>query len=275
MAVICSEHSLALGEALIGTAPAEPLVLVIEQSGPWGRDAVAALPPELPAHAAAAGARIQVVRRQTGRYDCARPAAWLAGVGAFLERLDIERPADLLDLDLAAGAGTPEADPLVLVCTHSTRDPCCARHGLPLHRALARFEPWHSSHLGGHRFAGTLAVLPAGVWLGRVPAAGAAALVGEVVAGRLPLDHLRGVAGRPPAVQAAELHVRRALGLTGVGDVTGRVDGDVVRVLTPRGELVATARWEPTGTVRPLSCGEGAKTEDPGKWSITVPTLET
>jgi hypothetical protein len=276
MAVICSEHSRELGEDIGATAPEESLILVVEQSGPWGRDAVAALPDGLAEHAAAAGARIQVVRRQIGRYTCDRPHAWLAGVGAFLERLDIRHPSDLLDVELARGAGAPDPVPLVLVCTHSTRDPCCARHGLPLHRSLSAFAPWHASHLGGHRFAGTLAVLPAGVWLGRVAAADGPGVVGEVVSGRLPLAHVRGVAGRPAAAQAAELHARRRLGLTGLGEVVAAVGGDeVVRVRTPGGEHVAHVRREPTGTVRPLSCGEGAKTEDPGRRSVAIPTLES
>jgi (2Fe-2S) ferredoxin len=269
--VICSEESEALGEELIGTAPEERLVLVVEQAGPWGRDATERLPAELLERAAQAGARIQVVRRQTTRYECDRPAVWLARVGETLERFDVD---DLREVTVEPGSGTPDPDPLVLVCTHSTRDPCCARRGLPLHRALARFEPWHSSHLGGHRFAGTLAVLPAGVWLGRVPPERADAVVGDVLAGRLPLDHLRGIAGRPAAVQAAELHVRRALGATALDAVSGALDGERVRLRTPLGEIDATARLEPTGRVRPLSCGEGAKTEDPGRWSVAVPTLE-
>ncbi len=257
MDVICAETSLALGEELIGTAPEEERVLVVEQPGPWGRDATERVPPELLERAAELGARVQVVRRQTARYECERPQAWLAHVGGTLERLD----------------GEPVDGPLVLVCTHSTRDPCCARRGLPLHRALARFEPWHSSHLGGHRFAGTLAVLPAGVWLGRVAPEEAEVLVGEVLAGRLPLGHLRGVAGRPASVQAAELYVRRALGLNAIAEVSGRLDGDAVRLAIPGGELTATVVREPTGTVRPLSCGVSGKNEDPGIWRVAVPTL--
>ena len=38
---------------------------------------------------------------------------------------------------------------------------------------------WHSSHLGGHRFAPTMAVLPAGLWLGRVPARRGAGVLGR------------------------------------------------------------------------------------------------
>jgi hypothetical protein len=279
--VICSERSEALGEDMGATAPAEARVLVVEQSGPWGRDAVfesglSQIAEELTAHAAAHGARIQVVRRQTRRYGCERPHVWLASIGGTLERLDVGSPAELLDVPLAPGAGTEDPDPLVLCCTHSTRDPCCARRGLPLQRALVASgaRAWHASHLGGHRFAATMAVLPLGVWLGRVPAAAAAEVMGTLRAGHLPLAYVRGLAGRPPAVQAAELRVRRALGLTALDAVSAVAEAGGVRVRTPAGEHLAQVRHEPSGAVRPLSCGDGAKVEDPGIWRVSVPTLK-
>jgi hypothetical protein len=68
--------------------------------------------------------------------------------------------------------------------------------------------------------------------------------------------------------------VRRRLGLTAIDAVAGELDGERVRLRTPDGELEASVTWEPTGTVRPLSCGPAAKTEDPGRWVVTVPTLE-
>ncbi len=271
MSLICSEHAEALGEDMGGTAPPEPLVLVLEQPGPWGPKAP--VPDELAARAAAAGARVQVVRRRTGRYTTERPAAWLAGFEPgrrFLERLDLDLPGDL-----EPGAGTPETEPLFLVCTHSTRDPCCARRGLPLQRALAATATptWHSSHLGGHRFAATMAALPLGAWLGRVPAEAAGEVARLLRAGRLPLAHMRGLAGRPPAVQAAELAVRRREGLDGVDDLAVEAfDGDRhVRLRAADGRrFTLDAVLEPTGVIRALSCGPGAKTEDPGRWVVTV-----
>jgi hypothetical protein len=59
----------------------------------------------------------------------------------------------------------------VLVCTHGTRDRCCATFGYPVYNRLRRaFERdssgssrvWRVSHLGGHRFAPTLIDLPDG-----------------------------------------------------------------------------------------------------------------
>jgi hypothetical protein len=289
----CAERAEALGEDMTGTAPAEAGVLVIEQPGPWGRDAVSEsglrpLAADLEAHAAAAGFRIQVVRRATRRYAAERPAAWVAGLlpgTRFLERLDLGDHRALLDLDLdpgrPTGAGILQDEPLLLCCTHSTRDACCARRGLPLHRALTATgtETWHASHLGGHRFAATMAALPLGVWLGRVPVEEAADVVALLREGRLPIDHLRGRAGVPPAVQAAEIAVRRHAGLDHVDDlvVEGAGDDGEVTFATRDGRtFAAQVRRVPTGHARAVSCGPDAKVEDPGRFEVIIsnPRLE-
>jgi hypothetical protein len=285
-ALPCAERAEALGEDLSGSAPSERGVLVIEQSGPWGRDAVTEsglrpLAADLTAHAAAGGLRIQVVRKATRRYAAERPAAWVAGFvpGArFLERLDVDAPGDLLALPLSAeapsGHGTLEDELLALCCTHSTRDPCCARRGLPLHRGLvgAGLRTWHASHLGGHRFAATMAALPLGVWLGRVPAEEAGAVAALLQEGRLPLAYVRGVAGQPPAVQAADVAVRRHAGLDRLDDLRCvAFEDDVARFEAASGEAFAVrVRHVPTGTVRAVSCGPDAKTEDPGRFEVEL-----
>lgn len=287
----CSALSLALDEELAGTAPAETGILVLEQTGPWGRDALAESPCPLDAAnalaeaAKAAGLRVQVVRRATRRYTMDRRRAWLACVRSearFLEAHVVDDPRELLDLDLAGvaagrptGRGTLEREPLYLACTHSTRDPCCARLGLPLARELSRHAPrgrvWHSAHLGGHRFAATMAVLPHGLWLGRVPATAAAEVVAAIAAGRMPVDLLRGRAGLQPAAQAAEIALRREEGIDGVDALcVDRVTDGLVELSAPGGGRWALeVRHEPTGRVRPLSCGRAAKQEDPGHFVVT------
>jgi hypothetical protein len=288
---LCSQLSTDLEEDMAGTAPTERGVLVLEQPGPWGRDALleSPCPPDaakaIAAAAEAAGLRVQVARRHTRRYSLDERRAWLACVTPghrFLESLTLEDPARLLDLDLAGvaggrptGAGTLEDGPLYLACTHSTRDSCCARFGLPLARELTRAAPrgrvWHSSHLGGHRFAATMAVLPHGLWLGRLPAEAADAVVAAVAAGRIPLAHLRGRAGLACEAQAADLALRREHGLDGLDDVavTGG-DGDDIHLATRDGRtFTVTVRREPTGRIRPLSCGPDAKQEDPGRFVVS------
>ncbi|HXW78830.1 MAG TPA: sucrase ferredoxin [Acidimicrobiales bacterium] len=62
---------------------------------------------------------------------------------------------------------SPDAD--VLVCTHGRRDACCGARGIELLNQLVQQASlgvpvrwWRTSHTGGHRFAPTAIVLPAG-----------------------------------------------------------------------------------------------------------------
>jgi hypothetical protein len=258
---------------LTATAPSGAAYLLLEQPGPWGRKAPStshldrALGAELDARAKAARVTLLLVRRP-GRHPDTHPgrravlvAHTLAG---HLERGQIERPADLLDLDfeaLAAGAdvglGIRPEGPVVLVCTNARRDRCCAITGRPLVEALAATnhggELWESAHIGGHRFAPTVLLLPSGVTLGRASAGN----VLEALQGRLPLEAYRGRAGLDRVAQAAETYVLRLLdrstrlqvgGPEGVGpwQVTVRDhDGHVWRV-----EVA-----QQSGRARPESCG--------------------
>ena len=109
-----------------------------------------------------------------------------------------------------------------LVCTNGARDPCCAIRGPAVAQALARVLPGQvseCSHLGGHRFAANVLVLPEGLCFGRLDARSAVALAAELEAGRLPLEHLRGRTALEPEQQAAEILVRRELGLDGLDDL--------------------------------------------------------
>ena len=104
--------------------------------------------------------------------------------------------------------------PRYFVCTNGQRDLCCARFGLPLYNLLReRFgeRVWQVSHLGGHRFAPNVLVLPQGVLYGRVGTAVGDAgdesveqFAAEVEAGAVPRRHLRGRSCYPKPVQAAE-----------------------------------------------------------------------
>ena len=164
--------------------------------------------------------------------------------------------------DLPAGdleQGDPLALPVVLVCGHGRRDACCARLGRPLFESISHhFAPdqlWQSSHLGGHRFAPNVLVLPHGVQLGRLPVERAVEVAGLLSDGRIPLDLYRGRTLYAPSVQAAEHAVRSATGADGVAAVRlVSHEGDLVRFATPAGELTARVE-ERQGPVVPVSCG--------------------
>ncbi|MBS2936228.1 sucrase ferredoxin [Nocardioides sp. J2M5] len=232
----CALASLTDGEPLAGTAPADPDVLLVEAPGPWGRDAVAdnRLPEVVRAHLASLDLKVFLLRRPDGG---AGPGTHVYRARATATGFDVrsavlDHPEDLLDLDLDALA--PHDGPLWLVCTNGKRDRCCAELGRPVAGLLAEHWPegtWETTHLGGHRFSATLLALPSGITLGRLSTSDALAACEAVVRGDVPLEWVRGRAGRPGLEQARELHL-----LAG---------GD------PDAELVAVP-----GPVRRQSCGD-------------------
>lgn len=227
----CTRSSLGADEPLLATAVEDTDTwLLLEQDGRWGPKVAEAttIGDALSAHLEPALARFPRARFQLiRRGDC--------GVNGW--RLVIARSGDTpsvhaiwlperdlilsLDIDaLLSGRLPPSAvaldDPLFLVCTHGKRDPCCARWGQPLYQAVsavAEARTWQCSHLGGHRFAPTMLILPWGYVLGRVPASSAAAIVSATDAGCLEsLDRVRGRTSLAAPAQAAELLLRRRLG---------------------------------------------------------------
>jgi hypothetical protein len=249
----CSE--LAAGEPLAGTATRGDRFLLLEYRGAWAHDALeSGLPEELRAAAQAFEGRVLLMRR--GGDTEAGTAAFAARVsedGGELRRLEtLDRPGD-------SDNGLHVAGPLLLVCTHGRRDPCCLRLGTPVYQALRRHagpdHVWRSSHHGGHRFAPNVLVLPAGIQLGRVATADAARVSALLSEGRIPLDRYRGRTLYAPPVQAAEVELRRQLGLDGVDDLrlVGE-DGAHVTFATPDGEARVSVT-ETEGPASPPSCG--------------------
>ena len=95
--------------------------------------------------------------------------------GVFREaRISLDDEAALMTLARAEWEGLTWSAPgrALYVCTHGSRDNCCARLGVPLLQALrdlrSDLQLWEASHLGGHRFAPTLLAFPSGRLYGRV-----------------------------------------------------------------------------------------------------------
>ena len=236
----CATLSRALGEPLYGTASRVRGWVLLEQPGPWGRDAVTesrldpGLARALDRAAAAAHLRLLLIRRP-GRAGPGDPqphtcfVAHTSRAGRWLERRRLDDPAELLELDMAKvvagqrpGFGEEVTEPVYLVCTNGRHDRCCATYGRPLALALRASHGelvWESSHVGGDRFAGNLVCLPGGHYFGRIGPADAERVVALHRKGAIDLDHYRGCCVDPPAVQAAEWFARSRTSLTGVGDL--------------------------------------------------------
>jgi hypothetical protein len=228
----CSAAGLERGDPLAGTASTYRSFLLIENPGPWGVDAIrdSRLPGPVKEGLRAATASARVRPLLIRRYHRRAPrtgfrvyAARVGRAGGWLQTAVLDEPRELLDLDVAAlGAGrspglVPAEGPFFFVCTHGKHDACCAEKGRPVAAALSAAYPdetWEVSHIGGDRFAGNALVLPDGVYLGRLDAVSAVTAAGDLLAGRLPLDVLRGHSYLPMAAQAGEIALYRHLGET-------------------------------------------------------------
>jgi (2Fe-2S) ferredoxin len=295
----------ALAEPLAGSAPHRPTWVLIEHPGPWRRDAVldAAWPVELGADFGrrlqqvldAAGLRVVLARRpgRAGQVDMdgqpiepgRRVVLARAGGCGWAAATTLDGALDLLKLpwtDLlnghappytAAADGWHDPGPVWGVCTHGTRDACCARLGRPIAAALQDIvestgsgqpgagQVWEISHSGGHRFAGVVLQLPEGVLYGRVDEADVPALVAARAAGAVVPHLMRGQVHRSPGVQAAEATLRERLGEPSLTALK----------LIDEATTTSTWRHEPTGATwtvraverplaaRPVSCGKSAE----------------
>jgi len=210
-----------------GTSREAGVFFLVQQEGAWPRDAVGLshLSDEVKEHLSHPDLETFLVR---GHPRTEQRLAFLAQIdqGRLQER-ELNSEADLLALDadaLVAGVdpGWSPRESLLLVCTHSKRDRCCAEFGRPIFNALSARWPqrtWEISHVGGHRFAGNLVVLPQGWFYGNLDVSSAVAAVEALDQGRLVLEYLRGRAGCSAQVQYAEIELRKHLGHDQLGGV--------------------------------------------------------
>ena len=277
-ALPCATLSRALEEPLYGTASVVRGWVLLEQAGPWGREAVteSRFDPDLARalHRAAAAAHLRLLLiRRPGRGASQPSTCFVAHTsrrGRWLERRRLDDPAELLELDMARvvagerpGFGEEATEPVYLACTNGRHDRCCATYGRPLALALQASHGdlvWESSHVGGDRCAGNLVCLPYGHYFGRVGPGDAERVVGLHRKGTLDLDHWRGCCVDPPVVQAAEWFARRRAGLAGVDDLVldgrDRLEGGVDAVRFRRaggGRLRVVVRVTRDADPRPLT----------------------
>lgn len=291
----CATVARMLGASPAGTAADMRSWLLIERPGPWPADALEnvldeAFPAErrelLENLRRSHGLRPLLIRRP-GKHqrDTGCPCTVYVGGGEpgnrWLERLQVRDLSELAGLDLEAvangigGLGEPVDGPLFLVCTHGTKDMCCAVLGRPLAAALNANHPgrsWEVSHVGGDRWAGNLLVVPDGFLHGQLNPAEAALVAKAALRGQVEPEQLRGrTSARTAWSQFAEIAVRRQTDLSGLDDVVAvqeepllESDARVVTVrggddfysvtvsrrsATPRGESRCTGLIQPAGYV--------------------------
>ncbi|MEL7433430.1 MAG: sucrase ferredoxin [Chloroflexota bacterium] len=130
----------------------------------------------------------------------------------------------LLDLDaILAGKVQSRYDaPLYAICTNGRRDECCSKYGIALYNAMIEKEHehvWQVSHIGGHRFAGTMYCFPHALCYGYLDPDDTDTLIHTYRNGNLWLEKLRGQAIHDKPIQVAEYFLRRELDDSKIGSV--------------------------------------------------------
>ena len=274
----CATVARTLGEAPEGTATPMRSWVLIEHPAAWASDVADrvlrdALPAarlrELAELRRRHGLRPLLVRRPGGRAASpARRTVLLGGVhaaGRWLEQVELTDLRELADLDLAAvatgrgGLGAAVTGAVFGVCTHGSKDMCCATLGRPVARVLADAAPgrvWETTHLGGDRFAGNVLVLPAGLLYGHVTATSAARLAAAADAGRVLPELLRGRTSVGMREQVAEIAVRRVTGLHGLDEVepVGEDASGMVLVRAGRARMGVRLGRHPLGVCGTSRC---------------------
>jgi hypothetical protein len=191
---MCSLVARSNGEDPAGSVPVWERCLVMELPAPWEQDvaeskhfpalALEALkraersgPPTRlqcilpdPEYSRPSHTRVMLFQRPTGPFalhtksEYVVPHSELGQLAATL--LDGPKDAGGSKRYRVDGDGTRD----ILVCTHGSRDACCASFGFPIYQALRDrasglpegVRVWRTSHTGGHRFAPTVINLPDG-----------------------------------------------------------------------------------------------------------------
>lgn len=235
--IFCSEHSLSLNEPLFATAPRIESWILLEYPLHYTKKAFeeSSLPEEVKVYLSEALDAIPHSRLLMIKKDSVTQHSgidlWLASTHSTYQhmvRYRLNDYSDLLSVDVRsflsapAPAIEPERAPLYLVCTNGKRDPCCARYGLPVYiemKKYARQDVWQSSHMGGHRFAANLILLPYGIYYGRLRPADSERFVELSRAGQIDLEHYRGRTCYTQPQQAAEYFLRKQSGNNAIDDL--------------------------------------------------------
>ncbi|MCM2578836.1 sucrase ferredoxin [Streptomyces meridianus] len=242
----CASASRELAEPLAGTAATARTWLLIEQPGPWGAKALTsshldpALGRALETAADGSGVRVALIRRPGRHPDGHEPVrrrvllahtapgnSWIRTTVLTMDGTGGPGPSALLGLDFTALGAGEHGDiwdpylgaPLAFVCTNAKRDRCCALLGRPLAAELvaglgpgSEHRIWEITHIGGHRFAPTLLVLPHGYAYGRATAHATKDVLEAIGDGRIVTHGCRGRSTWDRAGQAADLAVREMIG---------------------------------------------------------------
>lgn len=280
----CYESSLESNEDMFGTAPRVEVWLLIEYPGHWTKDAFkdSNIPEEVKSIInkyldKTPNSRLQLIKKtEKSGEEIAFYIALCEESQPKLFELNLSGYEDLLELDIDSFLSEERLseerflrkDPLFLVCTNGEHDGCCGRFGMPVYLDIEAGKDgphtWETTHLGGHRFAGTFVCLPHGLYYGRIREREAAEKIMEdYQCGQINLRSLRGRTCYDKDVQAAEYFLRRETGNTELSgfsfkDKTVNEEGIAIRFEDTSEKKVREVRLRKYDNTQQLikSCGD-------------------
>lgn len=221
-------------EPLPGTSKSGSVYVVVEHEGAWSHDILdgGTFDAETTAQLKSLPASLYLVRKhgREGHEKKERRTVYLVFCEEQVtEVLTVGSIDEVMSLDLGGPGRNAERgairleEPLLLVCTHSKRDVCCALKGRPMAKALTEAFPgahiWESSHTKGHRFAPSMVLFPQSYSFGKLNEKAAEAMFAAARQGELFLPGNRGRGIWSPAGQVAELAVAEQLEHPALGEL--------------------------------------------------------
>lgn len=151
---------------------------------------------------------------------------------------DFDKEADLVSAILGYTDGTlfegrRDDRTVVICCTDSRRDACCAKHGFSTYKALveqadqSRFHIVQATHIGGCRFAASLIVFPQRQRYGRMSAAQAPDFLAALAKNEVYLPAYKGRSDSPEPLQVAEIAVLNWMKRNKLGNGSVRFKGNI------------------------------------------------
>lgn len=237
--LFCTDLCLERGEPLAGTGDAPKRALMLAwPRGQWRtpRWESVGMSPDLRAamHAAAKGglhvALIDKVEAEgslptlhalpEGTYaNFHDEAALIKAIGAYVDGRVFE--------------GRHDPRQVIIVCTDSRRDACCARQGFSTYKALVaaadpeKFHIVQATHIGGCRFAASIVVMPQRQRYGRMTAAQAPAFLEALEQGRVYVPAYKGRTDVAEPIQVAEIAAMAWADQHGKADQSVHLHGDL------------------------------------------------
>lgn len=224
----CFDDSLQSSEHLFGTVPNVNFWILIEYKDSWEKKAFNNCNIDADVKS--------VIRKLAGRYTKSRIQLIKNGYSnkdhiklyiaittetqKELFEFKIASYRDILEIDFnnELSDSTLKTDPVLLICTHGSYDNCCGEKGLELFNHITKdekdFEVWKTTHLGGHRFAANLLILPDGIYYGRINKQNYDKIRKSHRSNHLEINMLRGRCFYTAGVQAAEYYLRSKLDYT-------------------------------------------------------------